>query len=422
MDTARHDRELVRTFSRRMLPLAILFGSLVVLAPTLLMAGLDFERARARSDLYARNLAHEVAKDASRHPYVWRWRIDKVVEGTLAEKEIQHLVYLRVEDCDSEVIFEHGKPAGWPYTWMTSKAKVVTTGGELGTLWVALNPEAASPGRLLIACLSMLIGLLSGLALYHFPVRIVRRQAHAIEETTTHLVHTRLELHQTNLTLQERVDEAVLQIRQLSQRVLAVQDEERARIARELHDGLAQELSALRLDLERAMRTAEDQQQRDLLESASGQCQDALADLRRAIQDLRPVALDAANLMEVIRQNAERFELSTGIAVFVRTQGNVEDLSGMLSASLLRVFQEALHNVERHAQADEIGLSLTCADDEITLEVRDNGVGFETEKLEQPGHGLSNMRARAQLLGGSFEVESTPGEGTTLRFRAPLRG
>lgn len=205
MDTARHDRELVRTFSRRMLPLAILFGSLVVLAPTLLMAGLDFERARARSDLYARNLAHEVAKDASRHPYVWRWRIDKVVEGTLAEKEIQHLVYLRVEDCDSEVIFEHGKPAGWPYTWMTSKAKVVTTGGELGTLWVALNPEAASPGRLLIACLSLLIGLLSGLALYHFPVRIVRRQAHAIEETTTHLVHTRLELHQTNLTLQERV-------------------------------------------------------------------------------------------------------------------------------------------------------------------------------------------------------------------------
>ena len=422
MDTARHDRELVRAFSRKMLPLAILFGSIVVLTPTLLVAGLDFERARARSDLYARNLAHEVAKDASRHPYVWRWRIEKVVEGALAAEEVQNLAHLRVDDCDGAALFERGErePTSWPYTWVASKAKVVTTGGELGTLSVSLSPGAVSTRQLLIASLSALLGLLSGLALYHFPVRIVRRQARAIEETTTHLVQAREQLRQTNLTLQERVDEAVLQIRQLSQRVLAVQDEERARIARELHDGLAQELSALRLDLERAMRTTEDLDQRALLESASTQCQDALADLRRAIQDLRPVALDAANLLEVIRQNAERFELSTGIAVFVRTQGNMEDLPGVLSASLLRVFQEALHNVERHAKADEIGLSLTRTEADITLEVRDDGQGFSPDQLEQPGHGLSNMRARAQLLGGSFEVESAPGEGTTLRFRAPI--
>lgn len=424
MDTTRHDRELVRAFSRRMLPLAVFFGSLVVLAPNLIVGGLDLERARARSDLYARTLALEVSKDASRHPHMWRWRIDKAVEGKISQDEITDIAHLTVMNCDRKMLFELGEPAPRYTEWLMASAPIATTGGRLGMLSVTLDLRAASLRHLVISLFSAILGLLSGLALYHFPVRIVRRQANVIEEATSNLVQAREDLRQTNLGLQERVDEAVLQIRQLSQRVLAIQDEERARIARELHDGLAQELSALRLDLERAMRSTPDPDQHDLLQSASHQCESAITDLRRAIQDLRPVVLDDANLLEVIRQSAERFELSTGIAVFVRSKGDFEDLPDALPASLLRVFQEALHNVDRHANAQEIGISLTRLQSEdehqITLEVRDDGRGFNPDEVEQPGHGLSNMRARAQLLGGSFTIESAPGEGTTLVFCAPL--
>ena len=241
-----------------------------------------------------------------------------------------------------------------------------------------------------------------------FPVRVVRRQAHTLSRTQE-------ELRQANASLQGRVDEATAELRQLSRRLLRVQDEERARIARDLHDDLAQQLSALRMGVDRARREADEAPTRAALREASARCAEALDGLRRIIHDLRPLALEGESLEAALGIITERFEMRTGVATFLRCELDAQPPEHV-AASALRVVREALHNVSRHARADEVGVALRAADGELTLRIHDDGAGFDPEAVAS-GHGLGNMRARAQLLDGEFTLEARAGEGTSLTWR-----
>ena len=153
------------------------------------------------------------------------------------------------------------------------------------------------------------------------------------------------------------------------------------------------------------------------LDGARSATREALAELRVAIDDLRPARLDSRGLVASLRDVLERFELRAGVEASLRHVGEgVSDPA--LAAGLLRVTQEALTNVARHAEASEVGVVLTVGGDAVVLAIQDDGVGFDPS-APRVGHGLSNLHDRVTLLGGTITVDAAPGRGTAIRVIVP---
>lgn len=213
----------------------------------------------------------------------------------------------------------------------------------------------------------------------------------------------------------------------LIRRIVRAQEEERARVAREIHDGVTQlaHAAALRLDgLVEADAGRLTTDERQALERARDLTRRAAADARRLIAGLRPETLDELGLSGALRQDADALR-ADGWTVDVAD----EDLVGVrldpdAEITLYRVAQEALTNVRRHAGAARVRLALDRVDGRVRLEVRDWGCGFDPRAVRATPAGehvgLAGMRERMALLGGRLEVRSAPGGGTTVRAWAPV--
>ncbi len=206
--------------------------------------------------------------------------------------------------------------------------------------------------------------------------------------------------------------------RDSTRRALGAQEGERLRIARELHDEVGQQLTALLLQLSSARRQAGEELQ-PILAEAHALARESLEDIRRVARELRPEALDDLGLPSALAALCERLRQQAGLVVERDVQPVLPALSGEEELVLYRVAQEALTNVLRHAGVDRAALSLRVADDGIVLEVRDDGRGFEVEGAIH--NGLIGMRERALLVGGTLEVRSRPGAGTLVRLSLPLQ-
>jgi signal transduction histidine kinase len=200
---------------------------------------------------------------------------------------------------------------------------------------------------------------------------------------------------------------------------------ERERLAREIHDTLAQGLSSQRMLLQAADRvwdTAPDTA-RGHVRTAASIAESNLAEARRFVHDLTPADLaGAGGLPEALRAVAER-ESGAGLTVRVHTEGTVPVLAAPVESALLRIAQGALANVREHARATTATLTLTCLDDQILLDVADDGSGFDPRDVQASaarGYGLPAIQARLRQLGGRLTVESAPGEGTVLSAAIPL--
>ncbi|HEY3079976.1 MAG TPA: GAF domain-containing sensor histidine kinase [Chloroflexota bacterium] len=196
--------------------------------------------------------------------------------------------------------------------------------------------------------------------------------------------------------------------------------EERTRIAREIHDTLAQGLTAIGLDVEGALRHLEDspERARERLERALATTRASLEEARRSVLDLRAAPLAGQPLVEALAALGRAFTSETGVRAHVRAGGEVA-LPLRAEAELYRVAQEALANVRQHAHATRVEVALRTTPRGVTLSVRDDGVGFDTRRLADGRHGLVGMRERARLLGGRLRIASRPGRGTTVAVWAP---
>ena len=203
----------------------------------------------------------------------------------------------------------------------------------------------------------------------------------------------------------------------LLRKVIAAQEDERKRLARELHDETLQQLTALGIQLDLMDRSQKSIDARRLV----GHMAD---DLHRVIYDLRPSILDDLGLLPAIHWCAERLNAG-GIAVQFEFPETWIDLAPEARITVYRVVQEALMNVERHARAETVLIACTVTDDELSIEVEDDGVGFDPAQMEHPrengqGLGLLGMRERLALLGGTCTVDSQRGQGTRVLIRLPL--
>jgi two-component system sensor histidine kinase UhpB len=215
-------------------------------------------------------------------------------------------------------------------------------------------------------------------------------------------------------------------MRALSLEVISAQEEERKRIARELHDETSQSLASLLISLERIDSAIPDDlpHLKDRLRAARGLTRRALDDLRAVVADLRPLVLDDLGLAPAIRWYAtDRLE-AVGIDVTVEAEANLPRLPASVETAVFRIAQEAISNVLNHADAGQVRIRLACGED-LRLEVDDDGIGFDAVLPPPPDGrqhmGLFGIRERAAALGGVATVESTPGEGTRVRVAIPLQ-
>jgi signal transduction histidine kinase len=208
------------------------------------------------------------------------------------------------------------------------------------------------------------------------------------------------------------------QLRQLSKRLLTIQEQERVRIAREVHDELGQALTAMKIDLQQIARRHPSLEE-PLVPVA--RTIDHIVDLvRRIAGDLRPAILDDLGVSAALEQQLRRLRESSGIRTSL-TVSEEPELDMLTGATLYRIAREALANVIRHAGASQVDVSLGTRGEAAVLDIRDNGRGITREEAFGPRSlGLIGIRERAELLGGSMTIEGRSGEGTVLTVTLPI--
>jgi signal transduction histidine kinase len=200
--------------------------------------------------------------------------------------------------------------------------------------------------------------------------------------------------------------------------------EERSRIAREIHDGIAQSIYMLSLNLEKAAEVARDDVRLgERLGGLVGLAKEALLEVRHYIFDLKPLLSGDVTLAETVRAQMREFSAVSGLPVGLSVEGEERKVPAPVGSSLYRITQEALANVFRHAEAKHIDAKLSFIDGRVSLQIQDDGKGFdldEPEKAASMGRGLRNIHQRAAEAGGEARIFSLPGRGTTVRVTLPL--
>ncbi|HEY3444796.1 MAG TPA: sensor histidine kinase [Myxococcales bacterium] len=404
-------RALERTFSRRMLPLAALCALVVAAAPPLAYWAVARQKLEAQALSHAAGLAAAMRGLVARQPTLWRFDADKVWQAAAPHRGQADVGEVRLTDCEGRTLLAGDGPGrgagGGPVGW----APILSGGEAVAFVAVRMDPSAERGAALLIALFSGLLGLAMGVVLFRFPTRVVREQAGELSGSMARLRGAEQALTESNRELAARA-------RHLSERVVGIQEEERRRIARDLHDSVGQTLTALQLEL--ALARKETAAPGLHLDDALRCSEEAVGEVRRVVHDLRPPELSTAKLAEILRAYAERFEVRTGTAASFRAVGDAEP-SEEVATCLLRVLQEALTNVARHASAKEVGILLELGAEQALLEISDDGRGFDAA-APKAGNGLRGIRERCAFLGGTVEVVSQPDDGTRLLVKLPLRG
>jgi two-component system NarL family sensor kinase len=227
-----------------------------------------------------------------------------------------------------------------------------------------------------------------------------------------------------DITEQKRAEEA---LHRLPQSILEAQEAERRRVARELHDGVNQSIASVKFRIQTAEQQIlrSDPKWQETCNKTKEMLDSVLQQVRRLSRNLRPGELDDFGLVAAARSACQEFELRSGIQVQFLHDEFEERLPSALELSLYRIIQEALTNVERHSGATNVEIELNGDEDYVTLEISDNGHGFDMAKKREArtdggGLGLLHMRERASLAGGVFSMTSSPGNGVRMTIHVPI--
>ncbi len=397
-------------FARRMAPLALMAGLVVGVVLPLVYQTLSFRERRAQADIWARHVGARLEELARERPELWSYDADRLGELVYPLVAPPVEAHVRVDVSGRERVYESG-PAGRPDEvagWS------LVRGGGRAVGRVEVRIEAADTRRAVrrLWVVASLSGLGLALALFFLPLWTVRR-ADALD------VQLWRALEEANATLEARVEARTLELRarerqlsELSARLVAVQEEERARLSRDLHDELGQVLTGLRLrltSLDAVARTAP--KAAADLDAALAAVDHAVEEVRRLAHRLRPPALDALGLPAALRAHAERWAEAAQLRVDLAV-GDVQP-EPALGDVLFRVAQEALTNVARHASARTVRVELADFDDGWRLVVEDDGRGLPADTPKR-GLGLIGARERVEAAGGYLDVEGGDAGGVRL--------
>jgi two-component system sensor histidine kinase UhpB len=325
------------------------------------------------------------------------------------------------------------------YKILVANALIVVLGTVAGT-WVTASYVRASPERSTLDLVGLLVlgGLVLSVLVNALILRLALSPLSLLEATAARVQRGELdaraphspvsdrELERLTRTFNGMLDSAALsrqRLRDVAARALHAAEEERKRIARELHDETAQMLAALLIRI-RVVRNAGDPQALDtLLEEMRREIGESLEGIRRFARGLRPPALDELGLVAAVESHARSLAESVGVQVRVETDALDGVLSPEAELALYRIVQEALSNVVRHSGAARASVRLSRAPGVVAATVEDDGRGFSVANVlagERRGLGLFGMQERAAYLGGKVTFRSRPGEGTRVHVEIPV--
>jgi len=231
-----------------------------------------------------------------------------------------------------------------------------------------------------------------------------------------------------NATLYQAVTKHMERLQTLSSAIVNIQEEERRRIAQELHDEAGQALTGVKMSLEWIEKElgGSEKAVKDRVQEVKAQVSKTLEELRRLSYDLRPAILDELGLVPTLRWYIEEYSKRTQIAVHLQTAGAQKRFSAKIETLFYRIIQEALTNVAKHAQAESVIVSLEKKDVHVHLYITDDGKGFEVKRyfssppMIRKGLGILGMKERVELAGGTFFIDSDPGQGTRISIKVPI--
>ena len=327
------------------------------------------------------------------------------------------------------------------YRIAIGNAVIIILGAILGTLLTSFlaNISATLWHFILFASIGVVISLVLNFIIIQAALRpirdlrlIVKRiQTKQAEVAQLSLIDTDPDIYHLTLALNSlisQLESSNQQLRLLSDRAITAQEEERKRIARSLHDDTGQSLSTLIINLERLEKhlPKDEGELLQRLQSLRQMAQESLECLRSMIYDLRPAILDDLGLLPAIRWYARTNLEQAGIQVELNFPAEAPDLPQALTTTLFRITQEALNNIIRHSQAKKASISLGFQDGIVTLQVEDNGLGFDPaqmsrEAIQLQHWGLVGIRERIELVRGHLAIGSDSSSGTTLTVTVPYR-
>lgn len=257
----------------------------------------------------------------------------------------------------------------------------------------------------------------------------VKDATHMVEKTHNLIstVGTAMNLLTGNLlSVSSQLDD-IQQRQDLGIRIIKAQEEERKRVAREIHDGPAQLMSnvVLKAEICEKLLQTDVESAKEEIRGLKGIVKESLQDVRRIIYDLRPMSLDDLGLVPTLQRYVNSFIEENKTAVIFRTRGNFENVNSVASLTIFRILQESMSNIKKYAKAKKITINLELINDEIVFIIADDGVGFNVDEMKKKyfdisgGFGLFSMRERTELLDGSFEIASSLGNGTKLTAKIP---
>ena len=303
----------------------------------------------------------------------------------------------------------------------------------LAALWLTGWTDDGGNSGVVILCVALAAGTVINILL----VRLALRPLGALEATAERVWRGDLEarvpaspLADVNIAriglvtnrLLDRLSDDRERMRQLASKVISAQDEERARVARELHDSAAQTLAALNLQLSAAARDSRDPDLAERLNLVRKHAGDVLEEIRAISRDMHPRVLDDLGLPAALAHLGRQMGDRTDMVVEVESDAVDADLRPAVAATLYRVAQEAIGNAIRHSNGRSVDVRLETRPGGLRLVVEDDGTGFDVARaeLERPGMGLFSMRERVALVDGTLQIDAVRGRGTRVTATVPV--
>jgi signal transduction histidine kinase len=423
----------LQTYLReRLTPLVILLGVVMTVSAPVAYYIMGTRTVKANARASARQVATVVRDEAEIRPRLWRYEADQIIDYTRRHLDAPSIVRIDLVDGEGRKIDvgDNETPPERGLLWVSEVVEI--NGAKVAEVWVgATTAELKRQASWLLGAFGG-IGALLALLLYVIPLRAIGAAESHIVGLIRRLEDSSLELERFNQRLEglvqersQQLGEALEEVKNLSSRAVSMQEAERRAISRELHDSAGQALTAVRLNLQ-VIHVQLEGGNADVTQvlaratKAITVLDGALEEIRRVVHRLAPVVLDEVGLRSAIERQcldvADRSDLEVDASIEIP-----ESLGQGLDITCYRLVQEALTNVSRHARAAQVRVSVTADVEAVHIEVEDDGVGFDLEAALASGRrGVRGMRERVELLGGVFDLQSTPGEGSLLRVELPL--
>ncbi len=441
------DLGLRRDLGARLGPLALVLVVVIAVSAPLAVFVLGRRAVRLESRAAARQVAQMIRRDAEARPRLWKYDTLKLLAHMRTYRPHEHIERIEVVDARGDLV-DHGSEQELPELaardLLWERAPIKVGDATIGEVWVGADTHGVQAGALRMFGLFALLGsVLAGL-MYALPRRAMGQAELRIGGLVKRLKTSQAALAEAAGSLEQQVEarsselsralrdlqDKEQRVRELSTRAVSMQEAERRAIARELHDSAGQALTAIRIhlqlieDLVRRARAGDESvvpKAEELAARTATMVDETLEEIRRAVNTLGPAVLDDVGLEKAVRRACEDLADSLGIEVECSVRLRDATLAPAIETTCYRVVQEAMTNITRHAEASHVVVELVATDAEVRIEVRDDGRGFDpSAERTRPSRGVVGMRERAELLGGRLDMDSSPGEGTTVRAVLPL--